>query len=310
VESQKTLAQPEAYSAHGKLINVSDMPVVGNVIPMNPAPAKQGLNSYINSFAKGEEDDVAELGSLFKDMLYNIHEWKLKKLPHVKEYKKLRKLHSEIMTSMAHYLDEGNFEHKIDTAAGISASEAMQKQRKSKEPVTIRLTSINFDMNTYEGEQAYYDMHFYKMALNANSITEEYIQSRRYRKPEKIAMLESMNNSVRGLFEITEIDSDQGYIHLKEVFTNQVFKIIDIGMSMQNTNTEMYIYRRIITVGEISMGAGVTLTFKKTDKFIKDFIKCERADYHPVGEMVRFNELYNHYTTAPNRIELEHHEVK
>ena len=292
---------------------VSDMPITGNVVPMSSDPTIRKTpvdTSPNNRSEEDDENDISDMGSLFRNMLYNLHGYRLKKLPHIKEYKKLRKLHSEIVTSMASYLDEGNFEHRIDAAAGMLASEAIQKQKRANEPMALRLTSINYNLNTYEGEQAYYDMHFYKMAFNANSITEEYLQSRRYRKPEKITMLESMNNSVRGLFEIIDIDSDQGYVHLREVFTNQVFKVIDIGLSIPNTKADIYIYRRIITVGEISMGTGVALTFDKTDKFIKDFIKRHKTDYHPFGEMVRFNELYNRYTTASNRIEFDHHDIK
>ena len=263
-----------------------------------------------DNFPEDEKDENARTLAILQKMMHKMHEWRLNRLPHIKQYKKLRKLHSEVMTSMANYLEEGKFEHKIDVEAGIAASEALRKQKIITEPRTIRITSVSYDFNTYEGEQAYYDFHIYKTAPNANSITEEFIQSRRYRKPEKVALLEAMHNSVRGLFEVVETDSDQGYVYLKEVFTGEVFKIIDIGMSVHDANTDMYFYRRIITVGEISMGAGVTLAFDKNDKFIKNFIERERVNYHPYGEMVRFNDLYNRYTTSSVRIETRHHEIK
>jgi len=286
----------ENRNAQEKLANLSNMLIPGNAAPANAMQTKQKQNTPHNSH---DEENVS---SMLQNMLYNMQTFMLEQLPHIKEYKKLRKLHSEITTSMAQYLDDGKFEHKLDTPA------AMEKN--VKEPIKLRRTSVSYDMETHEGEQAYYDMNFYKMAPNANSITEAYLQSRRYRKPEKIAMLESMHNSVRGLFEITKIDSDQGYVYLKEVFTAQPFRIIDIGMSIYDTAAEMYIYRRILTLGEISMGAGVALTFEKSDKFIKEFIKREKANYHPAGEMVRFNDLYNYYTTASDRIQLKHYEMK
>ena len=311
MDGQNTKAILEAHSKDSSPLQVSNVPFAGSVGPMNPvAPLKQKPGSGMVRYSKNEVDNEEEMHSLFINMLHNLHEWKLKKLPHVKEYRKLRKLHSEIMTSMANCLDEGKFELKVDVEAGIAASEAYRKQKNIHEPMTVRITKISYDFDTYEGEQAYYDFHIYKAAPNINSITEEFIRSRRYRKPEKIALLEGMHNSVRGLFEVVKVDVDQGYVYLKEVFTGEVFRIIDIGMSIHEDSINLYFYRRIITVGEISMGAGVTLIFGKKDKFIKNFIIREKANYHPFGEMARFNELYTRYTTSPDRVKTVRRELK
>jgi hypothetical protein len=61
---------------------------------------------------------------------------------------------------------------------------------------------------------------------------------------------------------------------------------------------------RIITYRDISFNTGLALAFKKTDKFIQDFIKREQKDYTPLGEFVRFIQLYNHFSKDSNKVKL------
>lgn len=48
------------------------------------------------------------------DFLNGIQNLLLKNKQHIKEYKKVRKLHNEVMTSMMKYWKQGKFELKID----------------------------------------------------------------------------------------------------------------------------------------------------------------------------------------------------
>jgi len=284
----------------------------------SPLPKFLAANeTWHDDFTNDEDDETWEdehdedlfTRSGILDALYHLHVFTLKDLPHIKAYKKMRKIHSDIQTSMAQHVDAGKFEHKFEAITHTETAETMTQQRKSnKSPVITFLR--DYDLDTQEGMQAYYDMYIYKMAKNANSITEEYLQKGRYRKPEKIAMLEAMHNSVIGLYEIISVDSSQGYVRLQNVFTNQVHKIIDIAMSMDDTHMEMYNYRRIITIDDISFGTGLSLSFKKMDKFITDFIKRHKKDYHPHKETIIFNELYNQFTTAPGEVEVKHISIK
>lgn len=282
--------------------------LLATVPPSDDATASDMLLS--NPFENASDDDIKNLSSVFNSIMNNIHNHKLKKLAHIREYKKLRKTHDEISASMAQYLEEGEFELKLDKSAVKTEIEAMHSKANAHSSQPVHIIDIDFDMDSDEGMQAFYDMHIYKMGINANSITEDFINSRRYRKPEKIAMLAGMHNSVRGLFEIIDVNSDQGHVRLRDVFTGQEFEIIDIGMSHAESKTDIYLYRRVITVGEISFGAGVVLTFEKTDAFVIDFIKRHKADYHPFAEMTRFSELYNYYSTDKNRVEFERLDVR
>lgn len=249
---------------------------------------------------EGRDELSKDFSSAFNNIFFNLHEYKLKKLPHIKEYRRLRRIHSDITTGMADYLHDGKFRLMIDIADKTPVTEAMIKL----------LTKISNGPETEVSEQAFYDINIYKMTPNSNSITEAFLQPRRYRRPDKIAMLENMQNSAMGLYEVIDIDSDQGYVSLQDVFTHRVYKVIDLAMSVKDTQPDVYIYRRVITADNISFGVGVALLFKKTDKFILDFIKRNSANYHTQGEIIRFYELYNHYTTTPDSVKTESRDIR
>jgi len=242
-----------------------------------------------------DEDDMAEL--LLKAGIH-FHRRRLDRKPHIKEYKKVRRLHSEIVNGMIKYYEEGSFEHKFNNPY------PSEEKRNVRKPMEIRLLEADFDIESREGAQAFYDMMIYKSAPNANCITEEFIESKRYRKPEKIEFLQSMLDSKLGLFEVTETDSDDGYVYIKEVFTGEEYKLTDTSMSYNNNSDNYYIYTRVLTHHGISINTGLSLMFKKTDRFIQDFIKREQTDYKPLGEYVRFIELYNRFSKDSKKIKV------
>jgi hypothetical protein len=114
-------------------------------------------------------------------------------------------------------------------------------------------------------------------------------------------MLQSMLHSRAGLFDVTDIDPENGYAFLREVFTGEEYKITDTGLSGNQNHDEIYLYTRIITYQGISFGTGLSLMFEKTDPFIKSFIKREAKEYMPHAEYVRFIELYNRFTKNPSK---------
>jgi len=111
-----------------------------------------------------------------------------------------------------------------------------------------------------------------------------------------------MVNSKLGLFEITGTDIYEGYAYLKDVFTGEEYTLIDVGLSGNLNNDDIYIYTRIITYQDITFGTGLNLLFRKTDDFIKNHIKQHKKDFNPKGEYIRFAQLYNHYSRDPNRV--------
>ena len=216
----------------------------------------------------------------------------LNKKPHIKEYNKIRKLHGEIVGTMVKYYQDGKYIHKTSKASIASIS-------RSKKDLTVYSYESSFDLDTRLGAQSFYDVFIYKTSSNASCITEDFIQSNRYKKLEKMEFLRSMLNSCIGLFEITGIDTDEGYAYLKEVFTGKEFKITDIGLSGQENYSDIYVYTRIITYHGVSFGTGLSLAFKKTDRFIKNHIQEYKKNYTPNGEFHRFMQLYHYLVDSP-----------
>ena len=154
---------------------------------------------------------------------------------HIKEYYKIRKMHSDIVNTMIRYHEAGKFEQKIDSNY-VYKNEHLPE---SKE--TLYFIESSFNLETREGVQALYDLLVYKISPNINCITEDFIQSHRYRKPEKVEFLQSMLDSTIGLFEITKTDIDEGYVYLKDIFTDVEYKIVDIALSGSQIHDNLYI---------------------------------------------------------------------
>jgi hypothetical protein len=181
-----------------------------------------------------------------------------------------------VVGAMIQYFYDGKFEQTLDAAY------AFESERKSGDGGSLLMLESAFDLNTPVGERAFFDMLLYKKAPNINCITEDFIQKRRYRKPEKMEFLNSMLDSKAGLFEITGTDIDEGYAYLKEVFTGLEYKIVDIGLSGNRNNDEIYIYTRIITYNGINFGTGLNFVFSKTDSFPVGYNRNKSRNPHRI----------------------------
>ena len=189
------------------------------------------------------------------------------------------------------YVYEGKFEFKVDSS------------RNKINIKNIKYLDTEFDTSTELGIQAMSNVLVYKNSCNTNCVTEEYIEKKKFRTEEKNELLESMLNSVAGLFEITETDREKGQVHLKDVLTNKEYCITDIGFSSNLHNNKIYLYTRIITYQDISFGTGFNLVFDKNDEFICKWIK-ENLNKPEKQEIERFIELYNEYKKDSKGIKL------
>jgi hypothetical protein len=235
-------------------------------------------------------DDIEE--PIFSEILKNFQEFILKDKEHIKEYRKARKLHQQIMDDMMRYYEVGMFElEKISPKSDELTS-------------TITLLDTYFDTSTRIGAQALSNLIVYKNAPDIPCITEEFIKNNKYRKEEKKTMLNSMLNSESGLFEIIKTDREKGQIYLKNVFNNNNYCITDIALSSNLNNERHYIYTRIITYNGISFGTGFLLPFNKEDEYINKWIKETKEGIHKKQDFTQFIELYNAYIKSDKKIEV------
>ena len=209
-----------------------------------------------------------ELSSVeISNMLINLNKYFLNSKEHIKKYYKLRRLHSEILDNMEDYIMSGKY--------NINKEFQVARKKIDKEVGNIR---INLNYNDDNDMSVFTELFIYKNHPTLVSVTEVYLQKHKFRKEEKIKMLNSMMNSHASLFKIVDVDSTNGYVIYEDVFTKQKFKIIDIAMSCTSTidnKKATYVYNRIITYDNISFGTGIpcimTYKFKPLQKFIEKY---------------------------------------
>ena len=226
------------------------------------------------------EADEHMKNELISNMVSGLQDLMLKNKPHIKEYKKVRKLYDEIIESFGKYYMQGRFEIKIENKGH------------SNEVVRI---DTKFDPNTELGANALANVVVYKNAVNMSCITEDFIKNNHYRSADKKELLQSMLDSHAGLFEITKTDIKNGKVHLKDVLNENEFSMTDIGLSSNYNNNKIYLYTRLITYHDICFGTGLNIVFSKEDEFIKKWIEENKNNYNERQEIVRFIELYNEY---------------
>ncbi|MDR1688891.1 MAG: SEC-C domain-containing protein [Clostridiales bacterium] len=254
--------------------------------PQIPNESEYGEREFDKHNA--DEEAILEMARAY-DGLRRIM---LKNKPHIKAYNKIRTLHYEIVNSMAGYFYDGKFEQKIDPDYVYDIPSASENRRKEE---ILYYQSANFDTRSDFEERALLDLMIYKPAPNLSCITEEYINSHRYRKPEKIELLQSMLDSSLGLYEITRREPDEGYAYLRNVLTSDEYKLTDFGLSSEINPANVLIYARVITYRSVNFGTGFHLPFEKNNPFIINFIQRHKADYRPWAELDRFMELYGYF---------------
>ena len=243
------------------------------------------------------EDDYREDGDEWINEFYqfqnNLRDFLLKDKSHIKKYKKARKIHGEIIDSMMRYFESSKYKENI---------EKQYKEVIKQKNNNIDQIDTFFDTRTQLGVQALANVVIYKNIENMNCITEEFLQTNRYKKKEKEEFLKSMLDSKAGLYEIIKTDFEESQVYLKNVLNGEIIKLTDIGMSGNKNNTGHYFYTRIIAYNDINFGTGLSLIFDKKDKFIQKWIKDNKKEYNKKQEIFRFLELYNKYRDDENKI--------
>jgi len=261
----------------------------------------KNVDDFYDDEDKNDEADIFsndfKNNEMFITAFNNMRRIFLDKKPHIKKYLKIRDMHNEIVSTMAQYYHDGKFKRQIDMDSDVEHERV------------LHLLECDFNLNTDAGNQGFYDIMIYKPAPNVTCITDDFLGNHRYRKPEKIELLQCMLNSKLGLFEVTEVDMNEGYVYLKDVLTGDEYTIIDIGLSGNMHNEDFYFYARIITYQDITFGTGLNFLFNKNDNFIKNFIEQQKKDFNPNGEYLRFTQLYNRYSQYPGKVKVVTNEI-
>ena len=263
------------------------------------------MDRFFESLASGREPDkelqeeiedyLEENPDFIFEILGIMHDLRSKALSqhaHIKAYNKARNLHEEILNSMLRFYEKGGFIRELEMSSG---GEKFSDITELEERVFLE---SNFDFDEIPQQKAFMDLMIYKHLPQMNCITEEFIKQKRYKKAEKIQFLESMRDSYLGLFQVLSVDGADAYVDLRNVFTNEEIRIIDIGLSGDNTCERVYIYTRIIDFQGILFSTGLNFFFNAEDSFIQKFIKREKRKYNQKDEFKRFFQLYNQFKVS------------
>lgn len=216
-------------------------------------------------------------------MLINFNRFQLNRKAHIKKYNKLRKIHGEILDSMQNYI----FSSKYDVR---KYDDIVENELES----VVDNFNIDFDLNNDDDINIFLELFVYDNHPKIESITDIYLKNNKFKNSDKIKILECMKNSYVGLFKVTAVDRNNGYVTYQDVFTKKKFKIIDIAMSSTLNiykGREVYAYNRIITVDDISYATGIHCNFSSDSKLLMKFINSH--NYKKCSSFVRCLLLYD-----------------
>lgn len=227
-----------------------------------------------------------ELSDDLYNMMINLNRFLLEDKPHIQKYYKMRRLHGEVVDSMMDYIYSGKYNviEKINEMSPYIDKEVYN----SYDNLSYRL-----DLRDENDVNIIAELCIYKNHKELKSLTEEYIEKRKFRKEDKIKMLGAMNNSYVGLFKATKIDKDNAYVYYEDVFTKKKFKVIDIAYSSTSIiddNHPLYRYDRIITIDGISFGTGIHCPLNPDNNDFKKFMK--KHEYNKFSDYYRCLRLY------------------
>lgn len=217
------------------------------------------------------------------NILINLNKFQLNRKEHIKKYNKLRILHSEVLDSMELYIEKGNYDYNA-YYKGIEKS--VNRETKC---LDIRLDYYDDDDRTI-----LFELFAYKNHHKIPSITEIFLDKKKFKNKDKIKMLNSMKNSYVGLFKVIASDRNDGYITCEDVFTHKKYKVIDIAMSstlIVRKERMIYTYNRIITFDDISFFTGIHCMMTSDNKGLKEFIKKHK--YNTCSDFSRCLMLYD-----------------
>lgn len=228
------------------------------------------------------ELDKKEIVEEMINMLFNFNKFFLGKKEHIKKYKKLRRLHQEVISSMSSYFE--NYGEEIDLYFNLI-----------KEDITreTKLLSVELDYYNDDDRSILFELFIYKNHKKIPSLTEKYIKQKRFRNKDKIKMLYCMRDSFASLFKITDIDHVNGYVTYEDVFTHKKYKIIDIAMSSTpriDESKTIYTYNRLIKFDDITFATGVHCMMLSEHKGLKEFLK--KHNYKTCSDFSRCLILY------------------
>ncbi len=195
-----------------------------------------------------------------RDFLDSMLDYIQNRSPEVKKYLKVRKLHQEIYDSMSRYINTKKSGQTIEKLINLS-----------------QYSYLGLDLRDKQHQKLYAELIIYPNMLGVESLSEEYLRKHRFRKQEKIDLLNAMINSRWVLVEIKDRNEKDGLVLMRDIIRNSKFYINDKNLGRYGTGKNFYYYMHIIDYDDICFQTGFTLTYEKTKQF-KKWLKRHKKD--------------------------------
>ena len=219
-----------------------------------------------------------------RNIMLNMRKHMLNRKSYIKKYNKYRKIHADILESMASYILDGKYDF----------GKYIREINKDRDTSKIeKLKAFDLSSDNPDDVSIMIELFAYKNLKEVPSVTEIYLEKNKFKNEDKVKLLKAMNESYVGLFKVTDIDFDNAYVTYEDVFTKKRFKVIDISMSTfseVDKNSPIYLYNRVITVDGISFGTGIHCNINYKNKEFKKFLK--EHDYENGTDFYRCLVLY------------------
>ena len=215
------------------------------------------------------------------ELFIRMQKGRLNRLKHIKKYNHIRKIHREVIDSMIGYL----LNDKYDIDPLFKSLEEADGNGK--------LSYIELDIENPDDATIMCDLFIYKTKKEVPSITEIYLDKKKFKIEEKIELLKAMNNSFASLFKIVDVNREEGYVCYEDVFTDKRYNVIDVSLSITHIVDEknpFYMYNRLITYDGITFGTGIHCMLTGENKKLNEYLKEKR--YEKECPMVRCLSLY------------------
>ena len=222
--------------------------------------------------SKNINDEIEIYYALHQMYLYGM-KIRYKKLPHIKEYRKIRKKHGEIIQKMYDYFDESDEMHK----------ELKNKMEEYISHPQCQIYGIGFNLNNKLERNLFVDILIYHNYKN-NNLCKYFLNHKKFRSQEKIDFVKAMDLSKLGVYEIISVDIDNAQGELRNVLTNEVITLTDESFFLNGVN-DIYYVLRIITVNNINFQTGLMLPFEK--EHLRKWVKNHK------NKMIQSHELLN-----------------
>ena len=183
----------------------------------------------------------------------NLNRSLINNKPHIKKYDKVKKIYKDIIDNMKDYIlsDSYDIDENIDKMY-LSFMEDNNIDR------------YNWHVNSDNISDALLleELLIFKNHEDVTSVTEIYLQKNKFRNEEKVKLLQCMNNSFASLFKVISSDVSNGYVVIRDFFTDKEYQVIDINLAStyafinEQGQNNVYIYSRLITYDDISILTG------------------------------------------------------